>query len=148
VTQRPDGPQLKVGTTGCVVVADDEGAIIATQLVYRPDDCLAARLVLLGPDGMEVTWTFAWELLAVGLMFPAGDGDITVRPSPGPVEGVEVNFLARPVARVWLPADGVAEFVRTVRRRVSLDARGITPALDKELATITKEPGRRRSPPE
>jgi hypothetical protein len=114
VTQPTDGPQLTVGATGFVVLADDEGAVIPMELVYRPDDCLAARLVLLGPDGLEVGWTFAWELLAMGLMSPAGDGAITVRPE-----------------------DGVAEFVRKVRGRAGLDARAIAPALDKELATIT-----------
>jgi hypothetical protein len=138
VTRRPDDPQLTVGTTGFVVLADDEGALIPTELVYRPDDCLAARLVLLGPDGLEVGWTFAWELLARGLVSPAGDGDIAVRPAPGPVDGVEVSLLSRSTARVWLPGDGVAEFVRKVRGRAGLDARGIAPALDRELATITK----------
>ncbi|MFD4561955.1 SsgA family sporulation/cell division regulator [Streptomyces sp. NPDC058469] len=137
MTQPSDGPQLKVGATGFVVLADDEGAVIPMELVYRPDDCLAARLVLLGPDGLEVGWTFAWELLAMGLMSPAGDGDITVRPAAGPIDGVEVSLVARSTTRVWLPEDGVAEFVRKVRRRAGLDARGIAPALDKELATIT-----------
>ncbi|MFE9764069.1 SsgA family sporulation/cell division regulator [Streptomyces sp. NPDC005808] len=137
MTERPDWLRLTVGTTGFVVVAEREGAIVATQLVYRADDCLAARLVLLGPDGVEVTWTFAWELLARGMVSPAGDGDITVRPVRGPVEGVEVSLVALSPARVWLPGDGVAEFVRDVRRRAGLDARGIAPALDRELATIT-----------
>lgn len=137
MTQPTDGPQLTVGATGFVVLADDEGAVIPMELVYRPDDCLAARLVLLGPDGLEVGWTFAWELLAMGLMSPAGDGDITVRPARGPIDGVEVSLVAQSTARVWLPEDGVAEFVRKVRGRAGLDARAIAPALDKELATIT-----------
>jgi hypothetical protein len=136
VTQRPDCPLLKVDTTAFVVVADEEEAIVAAQLVYRPDDCLAARLLLLGPDGMRVAWAFAWELLARGLMSPAGDGDITVRPVSGLIEGIEVSLLARSIARVWLPADRVAAFVRTVRRRAGPDARGIDRALDRELATI------------
>ncbi|WP_019074540.1 SsgA family sporulation/cell division regulator [Streptomyces hokutonensis] len=135
--QRPHDPQLRVDATGFVVLADDEGAIIPTELVYQPDDCLAVRLVLLGPDGLEVTWTFAWELLAQGLMSPAGEGDITVRPAQGPIDGVEVSLVAPTLARVWLPEDGVAQFVRKVRGRVCLDARGIAPALDRELATIT-----------
>jgi hypothetical protein len=128
---------LKVDTTAFVVVADDEGAIVAAQLVYRPDDCLAARLVLLGPDGMHVASAFAWELLARGLVTPVGDGDITVGPVPGVVEGIEVSLVARSIARVWLSADCVAEFVQMVRRRVGLDASGIDRALDRELATIT-----------
>ncbi|MBK3564851.1 SsgA family sporulation/cell division regulator [Streptomyces sp. MBT62] len=90
-----DGPQLKVGTIGFVALADDEGAVISAELVYWRNDCLAARLVLSGPDGVEVGWTFAWDLLARGLMFPAGDGDITVQPAPGPIGGVEVSFVAR-----------------------------------------------------
>lgn len=126
--------------TGFVVLAEDEGAVVAAELVYRPDDCLAVRLVLVGPDGMEVTWTFAWELLALGLMRPAGDGDITVRPVPDPLAGVEVALGSPSVARVWLPvADtaDTADFVRRVRRRVGRDVGGIAPALDQELAAIT-----------
>lgn len=138
MTERSSGVPLRVGTTGFVVLADDEGAIVAAELVYRAGDCLAVRLVLLGPDGMEVTWIFAWELLALGLMFPAGDGDITVRPSPGPVAGVEV-VLSPSTARVWLPVEDVADFVRRVRKRVGRDVRGIAPALDRELAAITSE---------
>ena len=139
MTERSGGFPLKVGTTGSVMLADEEGAVVAAELVYRPDDCLAVRLVLVGPDGMEVTWTFAWELLALGLMHPAGDGDITVRPVPGPLTGVEVALGSPPVARVWLPAADAADFVRRVRRRVGRDVRGIAPALDQELAAITSE---------
>jgi hypothetical protein len=137
MTKQPDDVPLKVGTTGFVVLTDDEGAMVAAQLVYQPRDCLAVRLVLRGPDALEVTWTFAWELLALGLMVPAGDGDITVRPVPGPIAGIEVALVALSSARLWLPEKDVAGFVGKVRTRVDLDARGIAPALDKELAAIT-----------
>jgi hypothetical protein len=128
---------LKVGTTGFVALADDEGAMVAAELVYQPQDCLAARLVLLGPDGLEVTWTFAWKLLALGLMAPVGDGDITVRPAPGPLAGIEVTLVAASATRVWLPGTDVAGFVRKVRTKADLDAGNIVTALDRELAAIT-----------
>ncbi|MFI6463599.1 SsgA family sporulation/cell division regulator [Streptomyces sp. NPDC050528] len=137
MTERTGGVPLEVGTTGFVALADDEGAIVAAELVYRPDDCLAVWLVLHGPDGVDVTWIFAWELLALGLMFPAGDGDITVRPAPGPVTGVEVALVSPSAARVWLPARTTADFVRKVRKRADRDIHGIAPALDRELAAIT-----------
>ncbi|MFF6992935.1 SsgA family sporulation/cell division regulator [Streptomyces sp. NPDC010273] len=137
MTRRPDDAQLTVGTTGFVVLAEGEGTLVPAELVYRPDDCLAARLVLLGSDGLAVGWTFAWELLARGLMSPVGDGDIAVRPAPSPVDGIEVSLGPRSAARVWLPGDNVTEFVRKVHGRVALDARRIAPALDRELATIT-----------
>ncbi|MFJ4628271.1 SsgA family sporulation/cell division regulator [Streptomyces sp. NPDC088847] len=137
MTERPDTPRLTIGTTGFVVLGEDDGAIVVTELAYRSDDCLAVRLALLGPDGQEVAWTFAWELLATGLMFRTGDGDVTVRPAPGPIRGIEVSLLASSAVRVWLPGDGVAEFVRKVRRRADQDVRGIAPALDRELSTIT-----------
>jgi hypothetical protein len=139
VAKRPDGIPLKVGTTGFVVLANDEGALVAAELVYRPQDCLAVRLALHGPDGVTVLWTFAWELLAVGLMLPVGDGDITVRPVPGPIAGVEVALVALSSARLWLPVEAVAGFVRKIRARVGLDAGRIAPALDRELAAITHE---------
>ncbi|WP_051740488.1 SsgA family sporulation/cell division regulator [Streptomyces xylophagus] len=137
--KRWGGVPLKIGTTGFVVLAADDAAIVGAELVYRPDDCLAVRLVLLGPDGMRVTWIFAWELLALGLMFPVGDGDIAVRPAPGPIAGVEVALVSPSTARVWLPVGDVADFVRKVRKRVGRDIRGIAPALDQELAAITSE---------
>lgn len=136
-SERSEGVPLKVGTSGFVALADDEGAMVAAELVYQPRDCLAARLVLLGPDGLEVTWTFAWELLALGLTIPVGDGDITVRPAPGPLAGIEVTLVAASTARLWLPGHDVAGFVRKVRMRAGLDARNIAPALDRELAAIT-----------
>nr|WSY57384.1 hypothetical protein OG999_49520 [Streptomyces sp. NBC_00886] len=55
MTEHSGGVPLKVGTTGFVVLAYDEGAMVAAQLVYRPDNYLAVRPVLLGPGSMEVT---------------------------------------------------------------------------------------------
>ncbi len=103
MTKHPGSHRLTVGTTGFVLLGEDDGAIVSTELAYWSDDCLAVRLALLGPAGQEVARTFAWELLATGLMFRAGDGDITVRPAPGPIGGIEVSLLASSAVRVWLP---------------------------------------------
>lgn len=139
MTEGAGGAPLNVGTTGFVALSDSEGAMVAVRLRYEPRDCVAVRLVLLGPDGMEVVWTFAWELLARGLLGPAGDGDIGVRPSPGPMAGVEVTLVALSPTRVWLPVEDVARFVRQVRTRVGADTVAIASALDRELAAITHE---------
>lgn len=133
------GGPLDVGTTGFVALSNGEGVMVAARLRYEPGDCLAVRLVLLGPDGMKVVWTFGWELLAQGLLAPFGDGDINVRPSLGPLPGVEVSLVALSTTWVWLPLEDVTQFVRRVRTRAGADAHVIASALDRELAAITHE---------
>lgn len=137
MTESPDVEALRVPTTAFVRLAPDDGAVVAAALVYRPQDCLAVGVELLGPLGTKVVWTFAWELLARGLMVPAGDGDIIVRPAPGPVAGIEVALVAPSVAALWLPAGDVAAIVRRIRARDGVDEHRIAPALDRELAAIT-----------
>jgi hypothetical protein len=70
-----DGP-LTMRTAGRLYLDRHGGLPVTTDLIYRPRDCFAVNLLLRGPDGVEVGWTFAWRLLAQGLHALAGDGDI------------------------------------------------------------------------
>src|SRR6201995_4742951 len=49
------------------------------ELSYDPTDPYAVTMRLEARSG-SVTWTFARELLAVGLFEPSGDGDVQVWP--------------------------------------------------------------------
>jgi hypothetical protein len=56
---------------------------VTATLRYHHDDPLAACVTFpaaVSIDGVEVTWTFARNLLAAGLRGPAGDGDVHVWP--------------------------------------------------------------------
>jgi hypothetical protein len=56
---------------------------ITATLRYHQDDPHAAYVTfpaIVSIDGVEVTWTFARNLLAAGLRGPAGDGDVHVWP--------------------------------------------------------------------
>ncbi|WP_329133754.1 SsgA family sporulation/cell division regulator [Streptomyces sp. NBC_01476] len=130
---------MEVRTTGCVDLPGDEAAVVTADLVYRPRDCLAVNMVLRGPDGVAVGWTFAWELLSQGLVGPAGEGDIRVRPLRGAEPLVEVVLATSFGARVRFPARDIGFFVSRVRAFASHDEPHIARSLDAELATIMEE---------
>jgi hypothetical protein len=129
---------LKVATTGYLSLSEGHGVLVAAELVYRPRDCLAVNMLLCGPDGVEAAWTFAWELLARGLVAPAGEGDVTVRPVRGTVPAVEVLLASSFSASMRFPARDVGYFISKVRARALSDARHISTSLAAELAGITE----------
>lgn len=123
-------------TAGALDLPGDEVALIVAELVYRPGDPLAANLLLTGPDGEEVGWTFAWDLLERGLSGPTGQGDLRVRPADGPVPCVEIALSTSFSARIRLSAADVGSFVTAVRARAPRDTVEIAHDLDQELALI------------
>jgi hypothetical protein len=135
-----DDHPVKTVTTGHLHLTGEDGVLVTADLIYRPRDCLAVNMVLRGPDGVEAGWTFAWQLLAHGLLAPAGDGDITVRPAlaPDATPVVEVCLTSSFTARMRFSARDIGSFVNTVRSRAHLDAKHIRPSLDAELTAITK----------
>jgi hypothetical protein len=133
---------LTVTSAGCLYLDGRGGFPVTADLVYRPRDCLAVNMLLRGPDGVEVGWTFAWHLLGQGLHALAGEGDITVRPLPaaGVLVGapaVEVALRGSFAVRLVFPAADIDSFVRAIRSRAGDDARHIAPDLELELAVIT-----------
>jgi hypothetical protein len=129
---------MRMTTTGHLYLSEERIALVAADLVYRPRDCLAVNMVLCGPDGVEASWTFAWRLLARGLVAPAGDGDIVVRPVGRVTPSVETVLTSTFTARMRFPAREVGYFVSKVRSRARQDAQHIRRSLDAELATITE----------
>ncbi|MEC3998478.1 SsgA family sporulation/cell division regulator [Actinacidiphila sp. DG2A-62] len=143
MTRRADETRpLKATVIGTLDLSGDHDAAVApvaADLVYRPRDPLAVNMVLRGPDGVEVGWTFAWELLARGLRGPAGEGDVRVRPLHGAGSLIEVALATSFGVRMHFPARAVDDFVRKVRARADADAEGVPRALEAALATITQQ---------
>lgn len=125
-----------MSTVGLVDVADETVALLAADLVHRPCDPYAVTMVLRGPDGEEVRWTFAWELLAAGLAGPAGEGDVRTRPTSEGLHGVEIVLGPSCAVRVRLPDQAVTAFVRALREREHEDADLVASDLDAEIALI------------
>lgn len=95
---------------------DEHGVLhdIDTILGYRCEDPYAVTMTFLTSDG-DLTWTFARDLLALGLHAPTGDGDVRVTPSIG-LDGralVDIE-LTSPDGHLVLQArtDEVTHFVK------------------------------------
>lgn len=134
-----DGLPVEHRVTGRLDLPGDEAAFVATDLVYAPDDCLAVTMMLRGPDGQSVEWTFGWELLASGLDEPTGEGDVRVRPLPGGPPLVEVALGGPFGARIIFAAEDIEPFVRGVRAVAPGDLGRITADLEAELAAIAAD---------
>ncbi|WP_143172540.1 SsgA family sporulation/cell division regulator [Actinacidiphila paucisporea] len=129
---------MRTATTGYLMLSEEHLVPVAAELVYRPRDPLAVSMVLCGPDGVEAAWTFAWQILAQGLVAPAGEGDLRVRPVParGTTPAVELRMTSSFTARVLLPAREIGYFVGKIRGRAHVDASHIRRSLDAELSAI------------
>jgi hypothetical protein len=75
---------------------------VPASLHYGADDPYAIHAVFRGGD-TDVEWVFARDLLREGLVAPAGEGDVHVRPCPSAADG-----RARVLLRLSSP-DGNAE---------------------------------------
>lgn len=127
---------VRLSTVGLVDVTGESMAFLPVELVYRATDPLAVTMVLVGPDGEEVRWTFAWDLLTAGLVAPTGEGEVRVSPATEGFHGVEVALAPSFGVRVRLPRQEVAAFVRALRGRQGCDADRVGAALDAALAEI------------
>lgn len=105
---------------------------VATSWRYRPCEPWAVTVAFTDPrvnDGGAPTWTFARDLLAVGLHRPAGIGDVQLWPEYDILTPVMVMRLSSPDGEVvltvqsadverflvttygWVPAGDEARFV-------------------------------------
>jgi hypothetical protein len=116
---------------------------IPATLHYDRRDPFAVRMTFPAPatlEGVEVSWTFARDLLVAGLHEPEGDGDVRVRPygydrtvmefhAP---EGTAVVHVRSGEIRRFLQATN--ELVPTGREHLQLD-------LDQDLAELMGDAG-------
>lgn len=64
-------------------VVEPTGQVVAAFWCYDPDDPYAVMLRLRSGRDAWVEWVFARELLAEGLFFAVGLGDVRLEPFPG-----------------------------------------------------------------
>lgn len=77
-----------------LVAAAPKVETVPVTLCYDRADPFAVRMAFPAPatlEGVEVSWTFARELLTSGLQHPAGCGDVRVRPYDGDRTTVEFH---------------------------------------------------------
>ncbi|WP_369069480.1 SsgA family sporulation/cell division regulator [Kineococcus terrestris] len=96
------------------------GLPVPASLHYGADDPYAIHAVFRGGDA-DVEWVFARDLLREGLVGPAGDGDVHVRPCSGSVDGRRrvLLRLSSPDGNAELEADE-ADVRRFLRRADAL----------------------------
>ncbi|MGW4729300.1 SsgA family sporulation/cell division regulator [Streptomyces shenzhenensis] len=136
----PDGT-LRQAAGARLIAAPNQQVLIPVALRYGRADPLAVHIdfpSLVSPDGKDMTWSFARELLAQGLYKPAGIGDVYIWPC-GPAytimefrgnEGRAVAKFDTPVLR------------RFLLRSYALVERGgeeVQPALVERLAALLGE---------
>jgi len=63
-----------------VVALQGTGTPVHTRWTYRADEPYAITVAFATDPGRWVEWIFARDLLIDGLIAPAGEGDLTVRP--------------------------------------------------------------------
>jgi len=66
-------------------------AQITASLAFHPEDPFAVHMTFHTRDGQDdIEWMFARQLLSVGLLMPAGEGDVRVWPGP---DTIGVTYL-------------------------------------------------------
>ncbi|GAA4155798.1 SsgA family sporulation/cell division regulator [Actinomadura keratinilytica] len=97
-----------------LVVPDRTTVPLLAGLEYAADDPYAIRMAFHVGDGDPVEWIFARELLTVGIVRRAGDGDVQVWPTgPDEDDGTLNLALSSPFgnARFVVPLSPLADFL-------------------------------------
>lgn len=116
-----------------MTLVDDVGDVaVGAEFRYTTRDPYAVQATFCRNGFGRVVWTFARELLAVGLARPAGIGDVQIEPDGSSV----VLILSSPEGTAELVAQA-ADVRRFVSRTLSIVPLGAEPTyvdLDAELA--------------
>jgi hypothetical protein len=105
-------------------------------LRYDADDPYAVHLAFpTGPGREGIEWMFARQLVADGLVAPAGEGDVRIWPSPEDTDSSVYLQLSSPSGRALFttPRRGLVEFVRRCHGLVPPGGEGVHLDLDAEL---------------
>lgn len=87
-----------------LVLTSHEHVTVPARLRYGSDDPYAVTFAFHTGTESPVTWTFARDLLADGLLRPTGDGDIRLWPSGAGRPAVLNLALSSPAGRARLAA--------------------------------------------
>jgi hypothetical protein len=135
-------PASNCAVTECVTMTMIDGTGAATPVVadlsYDPTDpyAVAATFVL---EHMQVSWTFARDLLITGVHEPTGDGDVRVWPGLDPLGHALVNIEISStdgVALLQARSSELHPFVDQMKRVVRPGAESTHVDIDAALAAI------------
>lgn len=121
-----------------LVVSGVDTVPVQGRVTYAPADPYAVHAVFQVESDERIEWVFARDLLADGLVAPAGEGDVGVWPSRSGGRRVVCLSLSSPSGQALLeaPLDDVAEFVGDVYRAVPPGAESELLDLDEALARL------------
>ncbi|MFC0042217.1 SsgA family sporulation/cell division regulator [Actinomadura rayongensis] len=121
-----------------LVVPDRASVPLLAGLEYAADDPYAIRMAFYVGDDEPVEWIFARELLTVGIVRRAGDGDVEVWPA-GPEADDTLNLaLSSPFgdALFEVPLSALAEFLHRTYRAVPAGQESDFIDIDAELENL------------
>ncbi|MER7758504.1 SsgA family sporulation/cell division regulator [Streptomyces sp. NPDC097619] len=114
---------------------------VPVTLGYDRADPFALRMSFPAPatlEGVEVSWTFARELLTVGLKRPTGLGDVRVRPYDG--DRIVVEFHApEGIAIVLMETEEVRGFLDRTDALVPSGLEHLYLDMDQDLAELLRD---------
>jgi len=124
-----------------LVAAAPRMSSIPAVLHYDRADPFAVRMTFPAPatlEGVDVSWTFARELLAAGLEGPEGDGDVRVRPYG--YDRTVLEFHApEGTAVIHVHSRDVRSFLRRAAELVPVGLEHLQVDLDRDLAELMRD---------
>ncbi|MDQ0790493.1 SsgA family sporulation/cell division regulator [Streptomyces sp. B3I8] len=124
-----------------LVAAAPRMSSIPAALHYDRADPFAVRMTFPAPatlEGVDVSWTFARELLAAGLEEPEGDGDVRVRPYG--YDRTVLEFHApEGTAVIHVHSRDVRSFLRRAAELVPVGLEHLQFDLDRDLAELMRD---------
>ncbi|MGW0712393.1 SsgA family sporulation/cell division regulator [Streptomyces sp. NPDC002643] len=124
-----------------LVVSPDISAGVTTRLWYSPHDPYAVYVDIDTGPGTRVTWVFARDLLALGTVKSAGDGDVRIWPAREGRRRVLCLALSSPSGRALLraPLTTVERWLERIHQMVPEGQEGRLLNLDDELCGLLGE---------
>ncbi len=137
-------PGYSVPTT-LYLVGPSSWTEVPAVLSYTVPDPFAVRIGFGdpgGPAGDGVTWLLARELLATGLQWPAGDGDVRIWPSRTDGDVLYLHLRSPSGEALFeLSRATVAAFLRRTEELVACGQETAALAIDDELAALLSGDG-------
>jgi len=118
-----------------LVVPDRTAVPLVARLDYTADDPYAIKVAFHTGEDEPVEWIFARELLTVGIVRAAGDGDVRVWPEKGDGDRTVNIALSSPFGQARFDAEvtPLAEFLHRTYEIVPAGQEGDYVDLDSEI---------------
>ncbi|MBV2362290.1 SsgA family sporulation/cell division regulator [Streptomonospora nanhaiensis] len=118
-----------------LVVPDRTAVPLVARLDYTADDPYAIKVAFHTGEDEPVEWIFARELLTVGIVRAAGEGDVRVWPESGNGERTVNIALSSPFGQAQFdaPVSPLAEFLHRTYEIVPAGREGEFVNLDAEI---------------